>query len=273
MPDTFDFHDLRCFASAKDASTWHFMPRHPDVQRGNDGRALLTLIDMGATAYLLFTATWGASQQDLQDLRREIASRTPGVRAERVELAFAPVASVHCNVLMGDGRGSFDNVASSKTSGYPPYDAAFNVYLQGERLAHAKAALQGEAGRLALEYCAELRTPVSARAQLTAHGPALVAALAGAADRAALRQALDRAVESGIARVVIDGADPGAATLAAELYDRVLDRAAEMLPRLMRQGVPDEVRLAVALEQEIGQATSAFADVGTLLAAVTMNPT
>ena len=273
MPDTFDFRGLRCFASAKDATTWHFLPRQADVQRGTDGRPLLTLVDMGSVAYLLFTASWGVSHEDVQDLRAEIASRIPGARADRLMLAFAPVASVRCDVMMGDGRGSFEAVASNATSGYPPFDATFNLYLQGERLAHAKAALRGEPGRLAVEYSAELRTPVSARAHLTAHGPALLRAVAGANDHAALRQALDRAVQAGLARVVVDAPDPAAATLAAELYDRVLDRAAQMLPRLMRQGAPDDVRLAVELEQETGQPTCAFADLGTLLAAETMNPT
>lgn len=274
MPDAFDFRGLRCFASAEDASTWHFLPRHADVQRGNDARPLLTLLDMGATAYLLFTATWGASREDLGALRAEIAARVPGVRKDRLILAFAPIASARCDVMMGDGAGPLETVASSSTSGFPPYDAAFNLYLQGDRIAHAKAALHGEAARLAVEYSAQLRTPVSARAHLTANGPALLAAVAAAApDRAALRAALDRAVHAGTARVVIDAPEPGAGTLAAELYDRVLDRATELLPRLMQQGAPDELRLSAEVRHEIGQATSAFADVGTLLAAEMMNPT
>ncbi|HSN20182.1 MAG TPA: hypothetical protein VLS49_05870 [Usitatibacter sp.] len=269
MGTSFDFRSLRCFPSARDAATWHFLPRYPDVQRATDGRPLVTLVDLGPTAYLVFTATWAASREDLQALREEIVARNPAMRAQPLVLAFAPVASPRCSVLVGDGRGSFEILASSATSGMPPYDAAFNLHLQGERLAHAKAALHGEPGRLGVEYAAQLRVPVSAKAEFRANGADILAAVDAAQGRDALRQALERAVDEGRARVVVDAPDPDASELATELYDRVLDRAAELLPRMLRQAPPGDVRVTAEIEREIGQPTSAFTDLGRLLATET----
>ena len=169
--------------------------------------------------------------------------------------------------MIGDGAGASETVASSATLGFPPFDAVFNLFLQGAELTHAKAALQGASGRLTIRYSAELRMPVSARAALTAKGPALMAAIAGAGDRAALRGALDHAVETNLAQVIVEDVDEDAATLIGELYELVLDRAAEALQRFERQDVPDDFRLTAALEREIGRPIRALADMGALLTA------
>jgi hypothetical protein len=265
MQASFDFRGLRCFASPNDAGMWRYLPRRPDLQRGADGRPLLTMIDMGTAGYLLFTARWAAPPEDLEALRRELAAREgPG----RATLSFAPVSSLRCNALIGDGSGAYRTVATSGTSGIPPYDAAFNLFLEDDRLAHAKAALRGERGYLGIEYLADLRMPVSAKATFHARAMDLLAALQGSgADASRLRELLERAVQTGAAVVTIDAPDPHASELAAELYDRVLARAAELLPPLLRQGAPGDIDITAALDKEVPQPTCAFADVGALISA------
>jgi hypothetical protein len=269
MDQPFDFRGMRCFASGE-PGTWRFLPRRPDVQRGEDGRPLLSLIDLGPEAYLTFTATWSASTADLKALREEIAARRAPSGAQ-VTLAYAPLASPRCDVLAGDGAGSLNAIASSPTSGFPPYDAVFNVHLAGERLTQARRALHGEQGFLAIEYSAKLRMPVKASALMTAPGARLAAWLEaqGVDDRVSLRDALERAIDTGLARVVIEAPDSGADVLASELFDRVLDRAADLLLPLLRQPPSSEVQVSVALERETGQPTSAFADLGALIPAET----
>lgn len=269
MDASFDFRSLRCFASTADAQAWSYLPRRPDVQRAPDGRPLLTLIDMGVEGYLVFTATWAARADDVAALRDEIARREPSRGS--VTLSFAMLSSPRCDVLMGDGRGTQQPVASNGTSGFPPYDAAFNLHLKGERLEHARAALRGESGRLGLEYGGLLQVPVRAKALLRA-ASASFARFMGAQDvhdRATAREALERAVDAGIARVTIDAPDAGAGALASELYDRVLDRAAELVPRVMQQLAAPDFQVSVELEQATAQPTSAFADIGTLVQAET----
>jgi len=270
MVASFDFRGVRCFASANNMQTWYFLPRHPDVQRGANGQPMFSLIDMGSTAYLLFTATWSATREDLEMLRHEIVARYPATRADSLVLTFAPIASPRCDVLMGDSQASFEVFASSATSGFPPYDAAFNLQLQGAHVAQAKAALRGELGYLAIEYTAQLRMPALAKASFSTNAADLFDAVQGESSEDILRDALERAIEDGLARVVIDVPYPEASHLAGELYDHVLDRAAKLLPNLLRQGGAGELHVSAELEREIVQPARVFADVGTLFAAETM---
>lgn len=270
MATSFDFRALRCFTPPDDAAPWSYVPREPDLQRASDGRPLVTLIELGASGYVLFNARWGASAEDLEALRAEIARRTREGDPARIRLAFAALASPRCHALVGDGHGAFRTVAASTTSGLPPYDAVFNLFLQDDALAQAKAALRGERGCLAIEYVADLQWPVRAKASFHARREELAAWLASrGAGADGLAEVLERAVESGAARVVIDAADPQAIELAPELHDNVLSRVAELLPRLMNQGAPGEVDVAVALEQVVSVPTRAFTDVGALVSAHT----
>jgi hypothetical protein len=274
MDNSSEFRGLRFFPSATEEA-WYFLPRRPDVQRGADGRPLLTLVDMGAEAYVLFTATWAAPAGDLQALREEIGRRYPRA-GNPVTVGYAPIASARCDALIADGHGTFQAVASSATSGYPPYDAAFNIHLRGDRLEHAKAALHGESGHLAVEYGGQLGLRTGARATLRASAAPLAAWLQAqdARDRASLREALERAIRAGIARVVIEAPDPAAGMLAAELYERVLDRATDLITALPRQPSMGDLQVSAELERDTPQPTSAFADIGALVQAeATATPT
>jgi hypothetical protein len=263
MASSFDFRGLHCFAPATEEGAWSFLPAAPDLQRGGDGQPMFTLVDLGPSAYLLFTASWGAPADDVQALREEIAARQRGRDADPVRLAYAPLAATQCNVLVGDGSGGFSAVATSATSCMPPYDAVFNLFLQEDRLAHARAGLRGERGHLAIEYLAQLRMPVSARATFRATAERLAPFLR-ARDGAEgdLERQLEQAIASGAATIVVDAPNPCASALALDLYHRVLARAAERVA-----DASGDLQITVTLEQEVSVPTRAFADVGTLVSA------
>src|SRR5688500_555110 len=174
MAAGFEFRGLRCFRSASDPHTYHFVPARPDLRRDPDGVPLTTMVDAEAAGYLMLSAVWEASADDVEALRHELAARTQQSNVGQLRLSFAPVASVRCNALIGDGLGTFQTAATSSTSGMPPYDAVFSLFLQGEHLAYAKAALRGERGFLSVEYLADLRVPVSATATLDARAADLM---------------------------------------------------------------------------------------------------
>ena len=267
MQSSFEFRGLHCFPPATDERSWSFLPSVPDVQRGADRRPLLTLIDLGTAGYLMFTASWSAPYDDVEALRREIASRS-GVRdPDLVRLAHATVDDVRCSALAGDGQGELVTLATSSTSNAPPYDALFNLNLRGERLEQARAALRGERGCVGIRYSGNLRVPAKAKASLHARTETLNAWLRAHGADAGDPAALERAVAEGAARIVIDAPDPYAGALAPELHDRVLARAAEMLPRLARQDAPGDAEVTVTLEQEVHVPAGAYADIGALVSA------
>ena len=260
---SFDFRGLRYFPSADDAS--YFLPRQPGLQSDTDGRPMLTMVDLGASAYLLFTGRWAASEHDLSALRSEIAIRDHEP-VDQIKLSYAPITSPRCNALIGDGGGSFQTIATSKTSGVPPYDAVFNLFLENDRLAHAKAGLRGEQGFLGIEYLAELPVPMKATATLRARAhhllPWLRARCGSAHD---LSQLLIEAVEAQVAEVVIDTLDLPDSELTVELYNKVIAQAAQMLSRWIDQDAPGDINVAVTIDKNVNEPVRAFADIGAIV--------
>jgi hypothetical protein len=262
---SFDFRGLRYFPSADDVTACYFLPRQPGLQSDADGRPMLTMVDLGASAYLLFTGRWAASEIDLNDLRSELAARDCEL-VDLVKLSYAPITSPRCNVLIGDGGGSFQTIATSNTSGFPPYDAAFNLFLENDRLAHAKAGLRGEQGFLGIEYQAELPVPIKATATLRARAhhllPWLRAHSASSNDPSRL---LEDAVEAQVAEIVLDMVDLPGTELTVELYNKVIAEAAQMLSRWIEQDAPGDIHVAVTVEQNIHEPVRAFADIGAIV--------
>jgi hypothetical protein len=158
---SFDFRDLRCFVSPLDETSYYFLPLAADLARDSEGRPQLSFTETAHAAYLLLTARWGASARDLEDLRGELARRPRRPDAGPLTLAFAPARSPSCRLLIGDGGGEFETLATSPTSGIPPYDAVFSLVLRDERRARASAAVRGERGFLGIEYVAEVQSSVN----------------------------------------------------------------------------------------------------------------
>lgn len=262
---TFDFRGLRFFSSADDATAGYFLPREPSLQSDAGGRPMLTMVDLGASAYLLFTSRWVASEQDLGALRSEIANRDHEP-VDLIKLSYAPITSPRCNALIGDGSGSFQTIATSNTSGVPPYDAVFNLFLANDRLAQAKASLRGEQGFLGIEYLAELPVPIKATATLRARAHRLLPWLrARSGNSHDFSQLLTEAVEAQVAEVIIDRLETPDSELTVEIYNKVIAQAAQMLPRWIDQDAPGDINVAVTIEKNVNEPVRAFADIGAIV--------
>jgi hypothetical protein len=261
MASSFDFRGLHCYAPAADGAPWTYLPVEPGVQRGADGQPLFTFADLAASAYLLFTARWSARGDDVSALRAELSGRDAAA-----QLTLASLVDIACHALVSDGRGGFAPHASSATSGMPPYDAVFNLYLRGDELEHARAALRGQRGHLAIEYRATRRAAVRARATFTASGTTLGDFWRAHQNEGSAAEVLERAVVQGIAHIDIDAPDPYAGALAPDLYRRLLDEAAATVPPMLLRGAGADVRARVALEQDAGAPARAFADLGAIVA-------
>jgi hypothetical protein len=257
---------IRYAPSAQDPAVWEYLPRTPMLRRGPDGSPLLTLIGQGTSGFLLVTVTWGAPDSDIAAVRSDIAAQISAASPDLVRLAFAPLTAPRCTALIGDGAGGFESVATSSTSGTPPYDALFNVALQDEQLAAARAAIDGGPGRLAVEYEALALLPASATATFTASGPALGDRIAVQGDRRGVIDLLDTAVQEGAATVRLEQSGDDVGSLPAETYARLLEEAARALTR-DRPGGPGDVVVTVSLDRPVLRPVRAFADIGTVLAA------
>ncbi|MGO1000413.1 hypothetical protein [Lysobacter sp. CA196] len=146
-------------APADEAACWHYRARTPGLASGVDGRPQFTLVSVGSVVMLALTSAWGVSAATLDAIRVELAARAQ-LPLERVTLRQAPVTVDGASLMLGDGQGAYVALAHSKSSGVPPYHAAFNVMLDGEQAAKVRKALQGEHGWMAVRYAVTDAAPM-----------------------------------------------------------------------------------------------------------------
>lgn len=206
----------------------------------------------------MLTAVWRVPERSLAALRDEIARREAIDDPATLRLAPAPAQVSRCNLLLGNGAAQFQVVATSATSGMPPYSALFNLFLTEELFAAVVAVLNGIPQRLAVEYDLALLAPVKASARLIPLSSRLLPWLADYLDSGPIgfRLAVQEAVDEGLAVIEMDLPEQAPEELVSDLYDRVLTRASELLPRLARTWAGDsltELQVAVVLTVEASQ--------------------
>jgi hypothetical protein len=185
--------------AAAGAGAYLYLPGPPQPETDGRGAASLHLWPLGERSILQFGARWSLSRNEEQELRQrlgaedarrgEVKRQVPRalrlqplpvrVLGARLELwPGIPAAEAQSQTGQGPGphRGNPEApeaaqvLAESSTSQAPPYNALFNLQLEGESLQAVEAALRGEAGRLKLRYQAELLAPVSVSVELVPAG-------------------------------------------------------------------------------------------------------
>jgi hypothetical protein len=240
LPNQFEYDGLLCYRGRSDpftgVFTYYYLPLRADVDRSDSGRPMVNLFGMGTTGYLMITAVWSAPDRAVEGLRLEILRRAQIEDPATIYLVLAPVQVTVCNLLMGDGSELYQRIASSSTSGMPPFSALFNTALNEEQFHAAAAALNGNPKRLVIEYEASLITPLPASARLIPLSFRFVSWLQEHLDSGpdGFRAAVQEAIEEGLASVQLDMPENAPDELISRLYDLVLTNAVEFLPRMLK---------------------------------------
>jgi hypothetical protein len=236
-----EFGSIHAFTSSDDARHWSFLPLRPDLQRGEDGRPLFSFYELGSYAQLTFSTLWQADPDDLLALA-ELLGRTEAAPPD-LQLGFAPLESPRCHVLIGDDIGGFASLGYSDTSGYPPYQALFNLTLAESQQVHARAALRGEKGHLKIEYAAEMLLPEPGAARLSVDAARLLTWLAELGIGAELHSGvIEQAIEQGLIRIEIQSDGYQSAVWRRQM----LDLATHMLPAWLSSDNADAFELSLA---------------------------
>lgn len=270
LENSFEFGGVLCFPQQNEPYTYSFVPLRADLSRDISGNPMFSLISLGVTGYLMFTAVWSATDDVLASLRVEIAQRNELSDPALIRLAFAPVQGVKCHALIGDGQGDFQTVATSSTSGAPPYAAFFNIALSEEQFAAVAAAVNGREGFLAIEYEAEIMTPIRSGARLVPQSPRLLSWLRDylSTNAVGFRAAIEEAIADGLAAIQLSLPANPSGELVASLYDRILAQAANVLPQLLKSNNNDSelaIDIAITQTQQVTQTLRPwrdFSDVG-----------
>jgi hypothetical protein len=266
----FEFRGLWCFPPPPGSNVYTYVPLVADLDRHPDGAPAFSLIQTGSRGFLMLTAVWRATPAAIEDLRREIVARAGLPDPQAITLTMSPVQVARCDLLLGDGVGTFQTLATSTTSGTPPYSALFNVSLTEQQFPQVAAAVNGRAGFLAVEYDASLPTEVRASARLTPLSSRFVQWLrdAGGTDQSAFRSALEEAIQDGLAAVTVSLPEQPSSQLVGTLYEQLMDRAVAVLPRLIGSWEGDGIgvlEVAIELAQNASQPLRPTVDVAALV--------
>lgn len=141
-----------------DPDAFLYAPKAPGIAAGADGRRQFNLLTAGPASFLQLTGRWGLEAQEVSALREELAAKT-GRGAASLKLRPLPETVDGASLLLADGAGGYTVLQQSKSSGVPPFHAAFNVMLDTERLTTVREALDGKRGQLILRYDITHRLP------------------------------------------------------------------------------------------------------------------
>ena len=136
---------------ARSSYHWRYRPTAVSLADGAGGGRQLSLLEVGTFALLSLTAQLAPRSGDLEQARELLAQRDQ-VPPGRVVLSAEPLTVEKVSLLVGDGQSSFIPVATSSSSGTPPYSAVFSLQLDPAQLTAVKYALSGERGWLAVAY-------------------------------------------------------------------------------------------------------------------------
>lgn len=258
-PELFRVSGVVCFGPDK-YGVWRYLPEFADVVRDSAGRPMVTLVDVEDAGFLMLTATWAASADELDGLRAAAASRAEEADPTRIRVGSAPLTQVTCCLLV-DGTP----VESSGTSGTPPYHALFNVPLRGDHLVAVRSVLRGRTDgavhadehSVRVQYDAWFAAPQRVKATLAARRGRLRSWLAG---RVLDRATLEQAVRTGVASLRIDSSDLEPGPLLDALYQRLLDEVTRTLGGSSR-AIGDEMLVTATLERALPLPITAGANV------------
>lgn len=142
-----------------DPDAFLYAPKAPGIAAGADGRRQFNLLTAGSVSFLQLTGRWGLDAQEVAALGEELAAKT-GRGAAGLKLRPLPETVAGASLLLADGAGGYTVLQESKSSGVPPFHAAFNVMLDAGRLTTVREALDGKRGQLILRYEITRRLPV-----------------------------------------------------------------------------------------------------------------
>jgi hypothetical protein len=142
------------------AGVWYYAPKAPGIATDSNGRPQFNLITAGSVSFLQVTGSWGLGAAEVEDARRELAGKLGKDPASLVMMP-APETVDGVALMLGDGADGYTVLAQGKSSGMPPYHAAFSVMLDSRQLAAVREALDGKRHQLVLRYDITRQTPVT----------------------------------------------------------------------------------------------------------------
>ena len=276
IPGGFEFQGLAVYpamdnpsaadAPGREPGIFNYLPLTPQPETDTQGRPTLTSIPFGGGGFLQLGTHLGAPEATLKALTGELATRE-GVAANLVNVRMATVKRMSAILQVGNGAGTWVEVARSDTSGFPPYTALFHVQTNAEQQATVMAALNGREGFLRVIYDAALPVPVKVSVRLRGDARGVLAELLATSENtdrtARLRLLVEEAIAQGKLTMEVETQENTPKDLSQRAIEAAKARLIAILLQARAADLPDQaaVEASVALGDSLEQPLELATDV------------
>lgn len=162
QPPGLEFRGVECYRSAEDPATFYYVPAEPQPEKDPAGNPQISLLASDKGAILQLGTRWTVDDETLSDLRKFLAGKFPELSPKAIQLKPATISVKGVTLLLGDGRGNFEELKTEVSAGYLPFNTVFNVQLTSAQKERVISAFKGRKGALAVRYRGTLSTPATA---------------------------------------------------------------------------------------------------------------
>ena len=244
FPASIEIDGVTLYEEEGESNTWRYIPGRPMPEMANNGRPTLQLYASASGGILQLGAQWTVAPALLEKLKKEIARRAGREEAEiRLQPATASVKQV--TVETGDGKGSMVGMATSSSSGFPPYNAIFRAPVDTEKKNAVVAALNGRLGFLAVRYHASATLKISVSAVMEGDVRQASETLTSSSTLEEIADWIKASVEGGRLKLTLKAIGGDDASLLSKAREMVIERFALALQT--RLGHSDPVPLDESL--------------------------
>src|SRR5216684_1227494 len=127
---TGQFQNISYRRSGDDPGTFYFIPGNPEPELSPSGTPAANMILSGSSGILQLGVHWSVSPDQIKALQDYLQREFPQLKSPP-QLRMEPVAveAVKLAITMPDGSSTM--LATTRSSGYLPFAAVFNVALDG----------------------------------------------------------------------------------------------------------------------------------------------
>jgi hypothetical protein len=225
FPACIEIDGVTLYEEEGGSNTWRYIPGRPIPEIASNGRPTLHFYASTSGGILQLGAQWTVAPALLEKLKKEIAQRAGRAEAE-ILLQPASASVKQVTVETGDGKGSMVVVATSSSSGFPPYNAIFRIPTDTAKRDAVVAALNGRSGFLAVRYYAGATLKVSARAVLEGDVRQVPEKLTSSSTLEEIVNWINASVEEGRLKLTVKGVGGDDASLLSKAREMVIERFA-----------------------------------------------
>lgn len=146
----FDIEGIRCYQDQHNQHHFYYIPLQPSPQSLNN-KPSLSLIIFNNKGILQAGAQLGVGRELLDKISQKIGLNYQALNPSLIRMRYAPINIVKVDLVL-KLEGKEIVLATSKSSGIPPYGAVFNVNLTSNDTDLVISAMHGEPNILQVEY-------------------------------------------------------------------------------------------------------------------------